>query len=100
MYWFIEYYYCSLPIKCGSTAYDHYASPSSLCCIGNLVYHHATFTVKNLNSRMKKGTIEWKLDYNIVTLSTVTDNTALEQTYFPSRSVIHQKEKRKDSDED
>ena len=27
---------------------------------------------------MKKGTIEWKLDYNIDTLSTVTDNTALD----------------------
>ena len=92
MYWFIEHYYCSLSIKCSYTAYDHYASLCSLCCIGNRVYHHATFTVKNLNSRMKKGTIEWKLDYNIDTLSTVTDNTALEQRYFPSRSVICQRD--------
>ena len=92
MYWFIEHYYCSLSIKCSYTAYDHYASLCSLCCIGNRVYHHATFTVKNLNSRMKKGTIEWKLDYNIGTLSTVTDNTALEQRYFPARSVICQRD--------
>ena len=79
MYWFIEHYYCSLSIKCSYTAYDHYASLSSLCYIGNRVYHHAAFITKNLNSRLKKGIIEWKPYYNIDTLSTVTDNTALEQ---------------------
>lgn len=41
---------------------------------------------------MKKRIIEWKAYYNIDRLSTVTDNTALEQIYFPSRLVICQRD--------